>query len=62
MSILLRISLVLLLAGCGDKVPESEAAKRIGQQPKKTVDSVSSKVGNLMQQGQGSERLQEEQK
>jgi len=43
-------------------VPESEAAKRIGQQPKKTVDSVSSKVGNLMQQGQGSERLQEEQK
>jgi len=62
LSILLRISLVLLLAGCGDKVPESEAAKRIGQQPKKTVDSVSSKVGNLMQQGQGSERLQEEQK
>ena len=62
MSILLRISLVLLLAACGDKVPESEAAKRIGQQPKKTVDSVSSKVGNLMQQGQGSERLQEEQK
>ena len=62
MSTLLRISLVLLLAACGDKVPESEAAKRIGQQPKKTVDSVSSKVGNLMQQGQGSERLQEEQK
>ena len=62
MSTLLRISLVLVLAACGDKVPESEAAKRIGQQPKKTVDSVSSKVGNLMQQGQGSERLQEEPK
>ena len=62
MSTLLRISLVLLLAACGDKVPESEAAKRIGQQPKKTVDSVSSKVGDLMQQGQGSERLREEQK
>ena len=52
----------LLLAACGDKVPESEAAKRIGQQPKKTIDSVSSKVGNLMQQGQDSERLKEEQK
>ncbi len=51
---------LLLLAACGDKVPESEAARRIGQQPKKTVDSVSSKVGNLMQQGQGSERLKEE--
>jgi hypothetical protein len=62
LSTLLRISLVLLLVACGDKVPESEAAKRIGQQPKKTVDSVSSKVGDLMQQGQGSERLKEDQK
>jgi hypothetical protein len=62
LSTLLRISLVLVLAACGDKVPESEAAKRIGQQPKKTVDSVSSKVGDLMQQGQGSERLKEDQK
>lgn len=66
MSTLRRISAAavagLLLAACGDKVPESEAAKRIGQQPKKTVDSVSSKVGNLMQQGQDSERLKEEQK
>ena len=51
-----------MLSACGDKVPESEAAKRIGQQPKKTVDSVSSKVGDLMQQGQGSERLKEDQK
>ena len=65
MSTPLRISLlaaVFLVSACGDKVPESEEAKRIGQQPKKTVDSVSSKVGNLMQQGQGSERLKEESK
>ena len=65
MSTLRKISLlsaIFLLSACGDKVPESEAAKRIGQQPKKTVDSVSSKVGDLMQQGQGSERLKEEQK
>jgi hypothetical protein len=57
---LLVASLLLMLSACGDKVPESEAARRIGQQPKKTVDSVSSKVGDLMQQGQGSERLREE--
>jgi hypothetical protein len=56
------LSVIFLLSACGDKVPESEAAKRIGQQPKKTVDSVSSKVGDLMQQGQGSERLREDQK
>ena len=64
MSILRKTSLLALvaLAACGDKVPESEAARRVGQQPKKTVDSVSSKVGDLMQQGQGSERLKEESK
>ena len=50
----------LFVAACGDKVPESEAAKRIGQQPKKTIDSVSSKVGEVMQQGQGAERLKEQ--
>ena len=49
-----------LVAACGDKVPESEAARRIGQQPKKMVDSVSRKVGEAMQQGQGSERLKED--
>ena len=54
------LCLALGLAACGDKVPESEAARRIGQQPKKTLDSVSSKVGNAMQQGQDSERLKEE--
>jgi hypothetical protein len=59
----LLIGAVLLLAACGDKVPESEAARRVGQQPKKTVDSVSGKVNDLMQQGgQGSERLKEEPK
>ena len=56
------LAVFVLLAACGDKVPESEAAKRIGQQPKKTVDSVTNKVGDLMKQGQGSERLQEEKK
>ena len=50
----------LFVAACGDKVPESEAAKRIGQQPKKTIDSVSGKVGDVMQQGQGAERLKEQ--
>ena len=58
MSTLLRTSLAFVfLWGCSP-----EQSKNIGQQPKKTVDSVSSKVGDLMQQGQGSERLKEEQK
>jgi len=54
------LTAVLLAAACGDKVPESEAAKRLGQQPKQTVDRVTTNVGKAMQQGQGSERLKEE--
>jgi len=48
------LGLVLLLAAC-----TPEQSKNIGAQPKKTIDSVSSKVTDLMQQGQGSERLKE---
>ena len=63
MSTRLRTNLFIasvFLAACGDKVPESEAAKRLGQQPKQTIDRVTTNVGNAMQQGQGSERLKEE--
>ena len=64
MSTLRRIEaprlVALLLAACGDKVPESEAARRLGQQPKKIVDRVTTDVGKAMQQGQDSERLKEE--
>ena len=64
MSTLRRIEpllvVALLLAACGDKVPESEAARRLGQQPKKILDRVTTDVGKAMQQGQDSERLKEE--
>jgi hypothetical protein len=36
-----------------------EQSRNIGNQPKATVDSVSKKMNNAMQQGQGSERLKE---
>jgi hypothetical protein len=46
--------LAATLAACSP-----EQSRNIGAQPKKTVDSVSSKTGAAMQQGQGSERLKE---
>ena len=46
--------MIMTIAACSP-----EQSKNIGAQPKKTIDSVSSKVGNAMQQGQGSERLKE---
>jgi hypothetical protein len=39
----------LALAGCGDKVPQSEAAKKIGDIPKQTIDSAKAGVGKAME-------------
>jgi len=48
-----RIDLVfavaVALAGCGDKLPESAAAKKIGEQPKQIIDKVTSDVNKAMQ-------------
>ena len=51
----LLLSLVLGLSACSP-----EQSKSIGQQPKKTIDKVTTDVQKAMQQGQGSERLKEE--
>jgi len=51
----LLLSLVLGLSACSP-----EQSKSIGQQPKKTVDKVTTDMQKAMQQGQGSERLKEE--
>ena len=45
---------MLLLLACTE-----EQSRAIGQQPKKTLDRVSTDVNKAMQQGQGSERLKE---
>jgi hypothetical protein len=55
LSILLRISLIFLLAACTD-----EQSRSLGQQPKKTIDRVSTDVNKAMQQG--ADRLKEEPK
>ena len=50
-----KTSLALLiaaaLAGCGDKLPESEAAKKLGQQPKNIVNKAEADVNKALQQG-----------
>jgi len=51
------IGLVLLIAAC-----TPEQSKNIGNQPKKTIDNVTNKINDAMKQGQGSERLKEDQK
>ena len=55
----LLLCAVLAIAACGNKVPESEAARRVGNIPKQTVDNVSNKIQDAMKQGQESERLKD---
>ncbi len=53
----LPVLLAAALAGCGDKVPQSEAAKKLGSQPKQVVDKAAADVNKALQQG--AERRQE---
>ena len=45
------LAIAAALAGCGDKVPESQAAKRVGDQPKQTVNKATEDVTKALQQG-----------
>ena len=40
-----------VLAACGDKVPESQAAKKIGSVPKQTVDRATDDAAKALEQG-----------
>lgn len=46
----LFFALILSLSGCG-KTPESETAKKIGEQPKQIIDKVTSDVNKALQKG-----------
>jgi predicted small lipoprotein YifL len=42
----------IALAACGDKVPESKAAKDVGNIPKQTLDKAVSGTENAMQKSE----------
>ena len=48
---LLGMAAAILLSGCGDKVPQSEAAKKVGDQPKQVIDRVAQDAAKVLQQG-----------
>ncbi len=43
--------MVAALGACGDKVPQSEAAKKLGDQPKNIVNKAEADVNKALQQG-----------
>jgi len=48
---LLGMAAAILLSGCGDKVPQSEAAKKVGDQPKQVIDRAAQDAAKVLQQG-----------
>jgi hypothetical protein len=53
----IALAVALALAACTE-----EQSKSVGQIPKKTVDKATADINKAMQQGQGSERLKEDDK
>ena len=51
---------VALCAGCGDKVPESNAAKDLGNIPKQTLDRAAAGADRAI--SQGVDRMKDEDK
>jgi predicted small lipoprotein YifL len=51
MRALLAVAVFAVLAGCGDKVPQSEASKKLGDLPKQAVDKAASDAAKALQQG-----------
>jgi hypothetical protein len=43
--------LLLVVVGCGDKVPESDAARKIGAAPKQVLEKASSDAAKALQSG-----------
>ena len=57
MKIILACCALVLLSACGDKVPESKAAKELGSIPKQTLDKAASGVDQAL--AQNAEKLKE---
>jgi hypothetical protein len=49
------------VAACGDKLPESEASRKLGEQPKQLLNKVESDVNKSLQKGM-EQRIQAEKK
>ena len=52
------LAALVMLAACGDKLPESKAAKEIGNIPKQTIDKAAGGVDKALTQG--AERLKDD--
>jgi hypothetical protein len=54
------LTAVALMSACGDKVPESEAARSAGAAPKQTLDKIGDDTAKALQQGVERDRSADE--
>ena len=62
MKIFLACCALVFLAACGDKVPESKAAKELGNVPKQTLDKATTGVNQALTQNADKLKEAEEKK
>lgn len=62
MKAILVFSALLGVAACGDKVPESKAAKELGNIPKQTIDKAATGVDQALTKGAEKTREADEKK
>ena len=60
--LLLGCLMLVTLVACGDKTPESQAAKDIGNIPKQTEDKASADVNAALQKGADRDKAAADQK
>ena len=56
MKAILVLSALLCVGACGDKVPESKAAKELGNIPKQTLDKATTGVDQALTKGAEKDR------
>lgn len=60
MRILLLVALGMALTACGNKTPESEASRKLGEQPKAMVDKAAADAQKALEQGAARTRAADE--
>ncbi|MDA0225904.1 MAG: lipoprotein [Proteobacteria bacterium] len=60
MRIVLLLALGLSLAACGNKTPESEASRKLGERPKAIVDKAAADAAKALEQGAARTRAADE--
>ena len=58
--IVLVTAVAVSIVACGDRIPESDGAKKLGAAPKQIIDKATADIGRALEQGADQSREAEE--